>query len=1621
MKYLYLSTVFVVIYFCSLHLQAQANIEFLFDGDGNTGTTAITSSLSGNVSSGNLVYDENNSPSSGTIDLQSTLTSGQHILEIVLSAHDLSGFDANAGTLPVPFEFKTGFSITDGINNAEIGLKSQWYIPAPYASIPILYSSGSQATSKSISRIGIEEGSGSTLSSLYSDLTMGVSPITLQINADLDSGTWTSRVKYGSGDWINLIEDGSGISSISQIGVSSTNSLYPWTGSSVSVDSITLREVVAQSTSDILIGSSAWGSASDLNVAATGTEELIGNADQVLEDDGEDLTLQIIADLDSGDWASRYQLGSGQWQALVTDGTGLSDLNVFALKTETSTTEAWGDSTVIAPNTGDYIKIDSIRILPGSNFDKASASVDIGSVSSALLAFEFNGAAGEDIKAKDDGTTTATTSTGIVTGAFSNSGYLTDGNNLNIGYAGENSWTTQINGDQSYRTFSFNSPLTTELAGSNIVVFEVVIPSYDLSKSWDSTNTVGSLSGKGLQFSLRNSNNAGAAINLFAHNKIAPNSVLQIDFDEAAGTTLPDLSIISALNYTGSWEFGGPQTDGEGNLNIGYSGLNRWADIYGSDDSGSVYRTFVIDADPDQENNQAIESGRYIFETRIDAADLSGSWKSGDHLVTNKGMQVILRKRDNSGAVLNFYSHLGENGYQIKAQSNTWIGAGTTSSSGFTQAFGLSSSGAIDLQIRVNLDTGQWTTRAKSTSSSTWKDMELNGEGLTDIASIQIGVKTPVNDNGTSEDTSDDTLYLWGDDTLNGNAPEDFVDANDNGNFDAGVLSQSTSNSDLFSDSGDSSYPYAYTVVEPVIAELPQDASLAVSKTSNGNSIQFTWSGSGVTVESSEDLETWTPVSNPSSQILESLGLVSAKFYRLTMASSSGESSASEQNIVINVSELPEGGANYRIITTDANGNNTVQSNPSPLSLGENTISVPSSSTERNVLLWMDGDVTFTSLNKNGEEAFTAVPGESFTDTNGNGVRDPGNAPLLGDYIKINYLRITEDTSADTNNSIVVSGKVQGAVTGTPVLNVPIDNSNSLSGINLKIKISANLSSGNWSSEFSPDNGTSWIPLVTDGEGLTTISNFTLATKTPQYDAWGDGGATGQASDDTPAPGNAGDFVKIDSIVITDKTDVNSPVELINFVYDDAPNGWAMIPPSGNNSTNVAQNSGTVLGTWSNGGPRSQAGNMNIGYTPHWRWAITPGQGSKNFRKYNLDNPITSADATSVEMVVTIPEYSLSGEWDTASQFSPGGSLSGKGMIFRLDSSSSDYATVEFETSNAADSAIISNNDADGDGIPTWADDYPNDNTNGQAVTGVYVNQSFDDIAPNHSLALTNDTGTHATNWNHGGPTAQDGNLVIGFPGSNGWAGMIGGVQGWRKKYLTSDVTGGVVVLEAVISEYNLSKSWSSSNSSAEKGWRIVLTNGDTPGNQQGPIIALYTDDNGGTEVYGSTFYGGERVVFSEGDVRKDLGNSSQASTENLTLQIVCDLDSGLWYSRYKVGNNSWNSVNQYGAGFYNIDNIRISHKNANGDDWGVDANIAGDYVLIDSIKLGDLDKIDSSIPLPSSVVPSTYANLDAATLGTYDTDEDGRLDAHEEYPNDADNDGSPTGQDADDTDPDVQ
>jgi hypothetical protein len=117
-----------------------------------------------------------------------------------------------------------------------------------------------------------------------------------------------------------------------------------------------------------------------------------------------------------------------------------------------------------------------------------------------------------------------------------------------------------------------------------LVLFEVVISEYDLSNTWNENSA--SYSGKGVLFSLLDGNTkvgdnpdtdgvietdyvmpdpTGASIALYSDNKLVPNSVLQLDFDDATPTPIQE----STTNYgvAGSWDNGGPRTSGDGSLN----------------------------------------------------------------------------------------------------------------------------------------------------------------------------------------------------------------------------------------------------------------------------------------------------------------------------------------------------------------------------------------------------------------------------------------------------------------------------------------------------------------------------------------------------------------------------------------------------------------------------------------------------------------------------------------------------------------------------------------------------------------------------------------------------------------------------------------------------------------------------------------------------------------------------------------------------------------------------------------------------------------------------------------------------------------------------------------------
>ena len=92
----------------------------------------------------------------------------------------------------------------------------------------------------------------------------------------------------------------------------------------------------------------------------------------------------------------------------------------------------------------------------------------------------------------------------------------------------------------------------------------------------------------------------------------------------------------------------------------------------------------------------------------------------------------------------------------------------------------------------------------------------------------------------------------------------------------------------------------------------------------------------------------------------------------VTLTTSADPTSGNQQTLEINVTSLPSGGANYRVVKTVANGN-WFQANPQPLSLGMNTITVSGVSFQRSVKVqFSDGDVEFDALAINGEEQTSA-------------------------------------------------------------------------------------------------------------------------------------------------------------------------------------------------------------------------------------------------------------------------------------------------------------------------------------------------------------------------------------------------------------------------------------------------------------------------------------------------------------------------------------------------------------------------------------------------------------------------------------------------------------------------
>ena len=603
-------------------------------------------------------------------------------------------------------------------------------------------------------------------------------------------------------------------------------------------------------------------------------------------------------------------------------------------------------------------------------------------------------------------------------------------------------------------------------------------------------------------------------------------------------------------------------------------------------------------------------------------------------------------------------------------------------------------------------------------------------------------------------------------------------------------------------------------------------------------------------------------------------------------------------------------------------------------------------------------------------------------------------ARVAGDYIQLDHIRILRDNSGLSDFAMNASALAQ-------------------SGSNLALRLDVDLDTGDWSSYYTPDGGVE--TLLETGTGLTSIDNIFLTPKSDTNDLWGDA---------TIAGGSSGDYITIDYIDLTTTNSENITSSLVRLDFEDS------------NGVNIKQ--ALVTGTltnalgWNYGGPQTQNGNLHIGYTRYYKWTNESNGGlSQSFKRYGLGPDFVSSGQVSLNILIS--EYDLSRAWDDSQ------SLAGKGIQFGLADGYSGESTqtevVQILTTNSVAYA-----DTDGDGILDSSDEYPRDKFNGSGPTGILMSHDFNDAA-NTQINQTADNGDLTPSgsvFNHGSVSTDGSNLVWGFGPNNfmnstGSGANVNTKTNFRSKtYGTAIVadddpnTSDILVYEAVISGYDLSRSWDPDNSSVDgKGFRFNLLNSNNKGVAMNLVTSSTTDSEGTTtldvSVTGQGWNGdrdngilGEHIEFQLGDVdQSDV-------TSGLIMQIIVDLNSGAWYSRAKKTDDvSWTIVSQNGTGMTEINKIQLANTNSTAINaaWGVSGvNAVGDYVLIDSLQLREKEVArDGGVESES---------ISAPVLPT-DTDGDGYYDYEDAFVNDStewlDTDGDGVGSNTDPDDADAE
>ena len=224
----------------------------------------------------------------------------------------------------------------------------------------------------------------------------------------------------------------------------------------------------------------------------------------------------------------------------------------------------------------------------------------------------------------------------------------------------------------------------------------------------------------------------------------------------------------------------------------------------------------------------------------------------------------------------------------------------------------------------------------------------------------------------------------------------------------------------------------------------------------------------------------------------------------------------------------------------------------------------------------------------------------------------------------------------------------------------------------------------------------------------------------------------------------------------------------------------------------------------------------------------------------------------------------------------------------------------------------------------------------------------FNDANGTQLNSVAND-GTVGTSWNFGGPSTQNGALNIGD--TTYYKYNVGTGQTFRSAEF-SDITTGQITFEFVIAD------WYLGGSAGEVGNGIKFNFGDV---QNGSAqIEFEVAQSPGTDIRVRS-QNSSNGNLSGTDAQNQLGGLNLTNANSVTVQLLADLDTGVWSTRVDY-NGSWTDLVTDGTGMTSIDRIQlVLDGGTSGWDYGGVGGVSADFVKIDSVTL-------SVIPEPATV-----------------------------------------------------